>query len=152
MKANTTPKLVQNSLYSKISAIIELARQRATTAINLSMVYAYYEIGKHIVENEQRGKCKAEYGKQVLMELSEKLTENFGQGFSAVNLQNMRNFYLAYSQNSIYQTVSNKLPISQIKSDQSSILQTVSEESPKYETLSRKFNLSWSHYLILMKI
>jgi predicted nuclease of restriction endonuclease-like (RecB) superfamily len=121
-KANTTPKLVQNSLYSKISAIIELARQRATAAINLSMVYAYYEIGKHIVENEQQGSRRAEYGKQVLMELSEKLTEKFGQGFSADNLQNMRNFYSTYSQN------------------------------PIYETVSRKFTLSWSHYLILMKI
>jgi predicted nuclease of restriction endonuclease-like (RecB) superfamily len=93
------------------------------------MVYAYYEIGRHMVENEQQGKQRAKYGKQVLMDLSSKLTENFGQGFSFTNLNQMRQFYIAYS-----------------------ILQTPSEESQIYEKSPRKFILSWSHYLILMKI
>jgi len=117
-------RLSKNSLYSKIASIIEFARQRAATAINLSMVYTYYEIGKHIVENEQQGNHRAEYGKQILIDLSIKLTEKFGQGFSFTNLNQMRQFYTTYS-----------------------ILQTASEECSIH-----KFTLSWSHYLILMKI
>ena len=113
-------KLSKNSLYSKIASIIELARLRASTAINLSMVYAYYEIGKHIIENEQQGKQRAEYGKQILTDLSIKLTEKFGQGFSFTNLKQIRQFYLVYSKG---QTVSDQLA-------------------------TLKFTLSWSHYLI----
>jgi DUF1016 N-terminal domain len=83
------------------------------------MVHTYYEIGRMIVEDEQQGKERAEYGKQVLKELSNRLTAEFGKGFSADNLENMRRFFLAYS-------------IS--------------------ETTSRKFTLSWSHYIKLMRI
>lgn len=83
------------------------------------MVYTYFEIGKMIVENEQSGKERAKYGKNILKNLSKKLTDRFGSGYSVDNLQNMRNFYSSYS---------------------------------NYETASRKFKLSWSHYLKLMRI
>ena len=129
----------KNTLYSKIATIIELARQRASTAINISMVYAYYEIGRHIVENEQQGEHKAKYGERILTDLSITLTEKFGQGFSFTNLKQMRQFFVTYSKG-------------QTLSDQSIILQTVSEESSIYQKPSHKFTLSWSHYLILMKI
>ena len=145
-------QLATTSLYSKIASIIELARKRASTAINLSMVYAYYEIGWHIIENEQQGKLRATYGKNILKELSVKLTEQFGEGFSERNLEQMRQFYIVYS---IGQTVSDQSSISQTlsaKSNQLPIIQTASEKSQIYETPSHKFTLSWSHYLILMKI
>jgi predicted nuclease of restriction endonuclease-like (RecB) superfamily len=87
--------------------------------VNLTMVHTYFEVGRMIVEHEQHGNEKAEYGKQVLKKLSERLTERLGKGFSQDNLENMRQFYRAYS-------------IS--------------------ETASRKFLLSWSHYLVLMRI
>ena len=93
------------------------------------MVYTYFEIGKVIVEEEQKGKSRAEYGKQILKGLSEKLTKEFGKGFSVTNLQQMRQFYLTYEKQ-----------------------QTPSVKSEKGQTLSDEFNLSWSHYLMLMRI
>jgi len=110
---------IKNGLYSKIADLLKIAKQNVVRAVNQTMVYTYYEIGRMIVEDEQQGKERAEYGKQVLKELSEQLTDDFGKGFSVDNLQNMRQFYLAY---------------------------------PIYETGSRKFILSWSHYLKLMRI
>jgi len=112
-------EIQSTELFSKIADLLHSARQHVVRAVNQTMVYTYYEIGRMIVEDEQQGKERAEYGKQVLKELSVKLTTEFGKGFSADNLENMRRFFLAYS-------------IS--------------------ETTSRKFNLSWSHYLKLMRI
>ena len=88
------------------------------------MVYTYFEIGRLIIEEEQHGKDRAEYGKSVLKSLSHKLIKEIGKGFSVDNLENMRKFYLAYS---------------------------------KSETASRNlegndFQLSWSHYLKLIRI
>ncbi|GHV13418.1 hypothetical protein AGMMS49938_07960 [Fibrobacterales bacterium] len=127
MKRKNKPTKPAN-LFADISGIIEKARQQIASVANLAMVYAYYEIGRHIVEDEQQGKKRAEYGKQVLTELANKLTEKFGKGFSFTNLNQMRQFFLAYS----------------AKANQ--ILQTPSEE------FNPKFILSWSHYLILMRI
>ncbi|OQX15901.1 MAG: hypothetical protein BWK80_40625 [Desulfobacteraceae bacterium IS3] len=112
-------KLAANTLYSKIADLLHTARQTVVHTVNQTMVYTYYEIGRMIVEDEQQGKERAAYGRQVLKELSKELTANFGKGFSVDNLQNMRQFYLSYS---------------------------------IYETTSRKFVLSWSHYLKLMRI
>jgi hypothetical protein len=81
---NKTQK--SNELYEKIALIIEQSRQKAATAINLTMVYTYYEIGRYIVEDEQQGEQRAEYGKAILKELSVRLTEQFGKGFSEDNL------------------------------------------------------------------
>lgn len=74
------PKFLEN-----ISEILAQARKNAKTAVNLSMVYAYYEIGRMIVEAEQRGKKRAAYGTQLLKELSAYLTTNYGKGFSVAN-------------------------------------------------------------------
>jgi len=98
----------ENQLLGKVAELIELARQRVDTTVNLTMVHTYFEIGRMIVEDEQQGKQRAEYGKTVLKDLSAHLTEKFGRGFSVDNLQNMRHFYLAYS---IYETLSRKLLI-----------------------------------------
>ncbi len=74
-------------------------------AVNLSMVYAYYEIGRNIIEEEQNGKERADYGKYILKDLSEYLTENFGKGFSIDNLKLMRRFYNVYSKDVIGETL-----------------------------------------------
>ncbi len=102
MSQLTTP----NNLYSKIAGLLQSARQNVVRAVNQTMVITYFEIGRMIVEDELEGKERAEYGKQVLKELSIKLTENFGKGFSVVNLRQMRAFFLAYS---IQQTISAEL-------------------------------------------
>ncbi len=96
------------------------------------MVLSYDKIGEMIVEDEQGGKEKAKYCEEVLKELSAKLTGEFGKGFSVQNLERMKNFYLCYS---ISQTVS-------VKSD----------NYKKSSTLSVKFNLSWSHYIFLIRL
>lgn len=98
------------------------------------MVYAYYEIGRMIVEEEQQGENRAAYGKQILKELSAYLTENCGKGFSVGNLKNIRQFYKVYSSDQIGETVFSQF-----------------ENLPAVST-GRKFFLSWSHYLKLMRI
>ena len=92
-----------------IADILNQARQRAKTAVNLSMVYAYYEIGKRIVSEEQQGAQRAAYGQQVLAELSDYLTAQFGKGFSVANLKNIRRFYQVYSKDQIGETVFSQL-------------------------------------------
>lgn len=86
-----------NNLANKIEILIQEARQHIVSSVNTTMVYTYYEIGRYIVEDEQNGQNRAEYGKSVLKKLSAYLTPKFGKGFSVDNLQNMRNFYLCYS-------------------------------------------------------
>lgn len=100
----------------------------------MAMVYAYYEVGRRIVEEEQAGGARAEYGQRILAGLSEYLTSRFGRGFSVTNLKQMRQFYRTYSDDQIGQTLSDQFPN----------LPTVSS--------GRRFFLSWSHYLKLMRI
>ncbi len=112
------------------------ARKSVIQTVNKTMVYTYFEIGKIIIEEEQQGRERAVYGKKTLKGLSEKLRKEFGKGFSVDNLENMRRFYLSYS---ISETVSRIL------------------NNEKTETVSRNFDnldfqLSWSHYLFLIKI
>lgn len=84
------------SVYSRIRNILETARSTAYRAVNFAMVQAYWNIGRVIVEEEQRGKVKAEYGKQLIAELSRRLTADFGRGFDPSNLWHMRSFYLSF--------------------------------------------------------
>jgi predicted nuclease of restriction endonuclease-like (RecB) superfamily len=84
------------SAYERIRAILTEARNRAYQAINTAMVLAYWEIGRAIIEEEQRGQARADYGAHLLRVLSERLTAEFGKGFDRTNLQQMRNFFLTY--------------------------------------------------------
>ena len=86
-------EIINNKLYIQIAELLQLARQRVVRAVNQTMVCAYYDIGKIIIEDEQRGKQRADYGKHVLEELSKKLTLDFWKGFSVVNLRQMRYFF-----------------------------------------------------------
>lgn len=90
-------------LLFNISVLLDNARKKVVSTVNQTMVITYFEIGRMIVEDEQNGENRAEYGKAVLKELSLYLTERFGKGFSQRNLEQMRQFYLSYS---IAQTVS----------------------------------------------
>jgi predicted nuclease of restriction endonuclease-like (RecB) superfamily len=137
-------QIEKQNLYTKIIELLNQARQNVAHAINNTMATAYFEIGKMIVEEEQQGKEKAEYGKQILSELSEKLVLEFGKGFSETNLKQMRYFYLTFS---IRQTVSDELTDDEMT-------ETVPRKSPhsSQQTLSAQFKLTWSHYLKLMRI
>ena len=114
----------QSEFYNKVAELLKEARKSVVQTINKTMAYTYFEIGKMIVEEEQKGQKRAEYGKQILKELSKRLTSEFGKGFSTTNLKQMRQFYLTYSKS-----------------------QTLSDQFEKFD-----FQLSWSHYLFLMKI
>jgi len=142
----------QNSLYARIANLLLAARQNVVRTVNQTMVNSYFEIGRMIVEDEQLGKERAEYGKKVLKELSDKLTMEFGKGFSVDNLENMRRFFLAYSI-SEKSSRNSSSPEKAISSPSRKVLkQTESNELSISETISRKFILSWSHYLKLLRI
>ncbi|MDD5423347.1 MAG: PDDEXK nuclease domain-containing protein [Candidatus Omnitrophica bacterium] len=86
----------QSRLYDRIRKIIEIARGNIAHAVNTEMVIAYWHIGKEIVDDEQNGRHKAQYGESVLLRLSERLTTEFGQVFEETNLRKIRQFYLTY--------------------------------------------------------
>ena len=149
-----------NFLFSQISELLENSRKRVVVTVNQTMVLTYFEIGRIIVEDEQKGENRAEYGKNLLKDLSANLTEKFGRGFSISNLKQIRQFYMTYS---IRQTPSVQFEISQTASDLSDEQIKTTENKKNSETASReldnkisqtvsaKFNLSWSHYLKLMR-
>ena len=93
-------------MISEIKEVIINSRKRVIYEVNNAMLVAYWSVGRMIVENEQNGNIKAEYGKQVMRELSKELRQTLGSGFSVSNLQHMRRFYLMYPKQ---QTVSVKL-------------------------------------------
>lgn len=100
------PNTAQNALLTDIRQIVEQARGQVKQAVNTSMVCAYWQIGQLIVEDEQQGQARVGYGEELLKNLSQQLTTDFGKGFSARNLRNMHGFYLAFP---IWQLVSTKL-------------------------------------------
>ena len=110
---------IKKDIYQEIHDLLHKARQNIISNINSTMTKTYFLIGKRIVEEEQNGNKRAEYGKKLIKMLSKKLTKEFGKGFSETNLKQMKTFYINYE---------------------------------KSQTLSAQFKLSWSHYLILMRI
>jgi predicted nuclease of restriction endonuclease-like (RecB) superfamily len=147
------------TLVTEVRQLIQSARRGVATVVDTFQVMTNFEIGRRIVEHEQKGAKRAAYGSELLKELSARLTEEFGRGFSEDNLSNMRRFFLTWRDRvaQISETASRKLVGAEI-------LQTVSEKS---QTASRKlvptsirqtpsgkspFTLSWSHYVVLMTI
>ena len=100
------------AVFGDVSKIIDAARDSAVRSVNAAMTAAYWLIGRRIVEFEQSGEERAEYGAALIERLAEDLTGRFGRGFSRQNVQNMRLFYLSYPIEKIRQTVSGKLPAS----------------------------------------
>jgi hypothetical protein len=117
-------------LVSGITELLETARRASARSVNAIMTGAYWMIGRRIVEYEQGGKARAEYGKALLERLSADLSNRYGRGFGVDNLQRFRSFYLAYPPNLIYATRSRKLGLS--RSDK------------KYATVSRIFQIESS--------
>ncbi len=148
MKTTEITEININALFEKIASIIEEARRRASTAINLSEVYAKFSVGRYIVEDEQGGNYKAAYGKQVLKQLSERLEDRFGEGWSVDTLTRCRKFYNIYSTASISATPLPKLGATVGSADFGNSAAEIQPPSAE----PHKFVLSWSHYLILMRI
>lgn len=153
---NTVPDNLHNkALFAQVVALLHNARQQVLRTVNSTMVYTYFEIGRMIVEEEQSGKERAEYGKQLLKGLSEKLTIEFGKGFSVENLDRMRKFYKTYSISSSLMTKLNlEKSDTLLRISKNSISQSLTRvsENQKEESLISFFKLTWTHYVFLMRI
>ena len=146
------------SLIKRLADIIHSARATAARQINKTLVLAYYEIGREIVEFEQKGKARAGYGEALVTRLSIDMTKKFGKGFSEMNLRNMRRFYLEFPMQT-QQTVSvesleanwtiseimvGRLVCNSIDSFMVSLLQLLSVESLARSFYEKKRNNYWS--------
>ncbi len=134
-------------IHSSIVELLSSARVAAARSVNALMTASYWEIGRRIVQAEQKGKRRAGYGEQLIERLSIDLTQAFGRGFSADNLENMRRFFLAYSVPAISGTLSR---ISG-KSASTKISETVSRKFSLQE-LTEVFTLPWSAYVRLLSV
>jgi len=148
-----------NNYIQDIKEILAQARQKAYTAINVSMIEAYWQIGRRIVEQEQQGEKRAVYGEQVLKELSQELTTEFGKGFSYANLRNFRQFYLTYPDEKICYTVCSKLTWShnrlimriEDKNARNWYLQEAAEQGWSVRVLERNINTLYFQRLLSSK-
>ena len=93
---NNSELVPYEDIYSEIKETLLLSRNQAYSAVNFAMVQAYWQIGRIIVEHEQNGNARADYGKAILQELSSRLTKDFGKGFSVRTLQQMKKFYVMF--------------------------------------------------------
>jgi predicted nuclease of restriction endonuclease-like (RecB) superfamily len=140
-----------NMLVNDLRSIVSKARSKAFAAVNYSLVERNWRIGQRIVEQEQNGASRAEYGKHVIEIASAALTEEFGKGFSETNIMNFKKFYLKFKELTIPQTLSEefKKQKHQTLSDESSLL------PQKGQTQSAQFELRllpWSHYERLIRV
>lgn len=145
-------KDLQNKiLFQQVVELLQNARHQVLRTVNSTMVCTYFEIGRMIVEEEQSGKDRAEYGKQILKGLSDELKKEFGKGFSIDNLENMRKFYLAYS---ISESLTRILQITNSPSLMTNSESVKLEEiqTTKTQSLISFFKLTWTHYVFLMRI
>lgn len=140
-----------NPLIAEVRRLINSTRHALANSINSFQVHTNFEIGQRIVEHEQQGEKRAAYGTALLKELSQKLTKEFGRGFSEDNLSNMRKFFLTYK-DQVSQFPRSLLGNS--KSSISPVIRDISASNPISEKPSRKlpFTLSWSHYILLLTI
>ena len=146
------------AVHGDIVALLEAARRAAARSVNALMTAGYWEIGRRIVEFEQGGQERAEYGESLLLRLATDLSARFGSGFSRRNLQQMRLFYLAWPPEKIWQTPSAKSPIPQIRQTPSSefsgapISETPSRNFIDLPALAQAFPLPWSAYVRLLSV
>jgi hypothetical protein len=142
-KPETDADHSDSELFERVASILDHARGNVVKAINNQMAIAYWLIGREIVQALQGGEGRAEYGKQVIENLSKQLTKRYGKGFSATNLKYFRTFYLAYPDRlaTIRHPLGDELPAPQ-------------KGHPENDELMQGFSprLSWSHYRALMQV
>ena len=165
-KSLTTAKARPDSLkdlLTEVRQLIQSARRGVASVVDTFQVMTNYEIGRRIVEHEQKGAKRAAYGTELLKELSATLTEEFGKGFSPVNLSHMRRFFLVWQDRvQIFQQPTEKLAASEIAQKPSGKLITpqIGQSASDQLTILQRptgrsrnpFTLSWTHYVLLLSI
>jgi predicted nuclease of restriction endonuclease-like (RecB) superfamily len=166
-KVSTTKKIPNDTqeplaevegLYSRVTAILDRARSNVVRSVNNEMVLAYWHIGREIVNQVQEGKGRATYGQQILADLSARLVQRYGRGFSATNLRHFRQFYQVYADRmpEIHHLTSDELePDTEIESKYhaSDLLDDLSLAIERADTV-RGFSpgLTWTHYRTLSAV
>ncbi len=134
-----------DNLFERVVEIVSTARGRIARVVNTTMVQAYWEIGRQIVLVEQQGEQRADYGEQVMVHLSHRLTEHYGRGFGLKVLTRIRQFYLTYPEPNIHARPSIEIDNQQIVA---AVRRQLGDEwQPKF-----KQELSWTHYRLLMSV
>lgn len=134
----------EDALFDRVAEILDAARAHVSRTVDTTMVQAYWLIGHEIVEVEQGGEARAEYGEAVVKRLSARLTERYGRGFSYPSVKRMKQFYLIYRQGSA-------LPEAR---SQRTPLDAATTAGGKGSAMLSLFPspLGWTHYIILMKL
>ncbi|MCD6067765.1 MAG: putative cytoplasmic protein [Bacteroidetes bacterium] len=137
----------KKTLYSEIKGILEEARNSAVRAVNFSMVLTYWEIGRLIVEEEQKGKSRAGYGDMIIEELSDKLSAEFGSGYSITSLKNFRQFFKAFPQDRKSSALRSQLSWTHYRL----LMRVVSKEARHYY-LEESISQNWSSRVLERQI
>ncbi|MDR3246254.1 MAG: PDDEXK nuclease domain-containing protein [Prevotellaceae bacterium] len=156
-------EIIDQKFIAQLKQIVHAARSKAYSAINFTQVEANWLIGQRIVEQEQEGKARAEYGKYVIRIASQELTAEFGKGYSKTNLKNCRQFYLMFSDFKIGQALPDQLDngIGQAQPDQLNNvigqalpdqLDTVIGQAAPDQSKNKLVILSWTHYERLLRV
>ena len=151
------PSLARSAepLYREIRAVLESARAGAYRAVNAAMVQAYWNVGRLIVEHEQGGRKRAAYGEAVLDDLSQRLTSDFGKGFTTTNLKYMRSFYLAFPIRHALRDESAAAEKVNVLRSESAIHHPARDETPtpaQRLPVTLRPELSWTHYRLLLGV
>jgi predicted nuclease of restriction endonuclease-like (RecB) superfamily len=145
MTKMTTIPVNYNNIRAEIVELLNAARSAASRSVNAVMTATYWEIGRRIVQSEQAGEKRAEYGDVLIQRLAKDLSASFGRGFGSRNLAQMRSFYLAWPYDKILQTLSAKssIPIT---------LNEIQGESQPVHIFASQFPLPWSAYVRLLSV
>ncbi|HLA49586.1 MAG TPA: DUF1016 N-terminal domain-containing protein [Thermodesulfovibrionia bacterium] len=148
LKRDWKDRKTQNysTLITDLASLIEQERKTAARYVKTALVATYWLMGRRIVEYEQKGKERAEYGEELLQKVSKDLNGKFERGFSSDNLEAMRRFYLSYPVK-ISETVSRKL-----EGQKSVTPSRNSKITLAIHPLTERFTLSWSHYRLLLRL
>ena len=134
-----------NNIHAGIVELLKTARSAAAGNVNSIMTATYWEIGRRIVQSDQAGEKRAEYGDALIQRLAKDLSTSFGRGFGPRNLAQMRTFYLAWPQGKILQTVS-------AKSSKPALFNGIQSSTSTIQALANQFPLPWSAYVRLLSV
>jgi len=144
-----------HAIFARIRDILESARTRVARTVNSTQVIANWLIGREIVEHEQCGSHRADYGKQLVAQLSKKITASFGRGWSVQNLFYMKQFYQCYprllDQGDILHAVRGKSSHAEILHAANGIFETAPMTSSAWKPGELHAGLSWTHYRTLLR-